>query len=171
MITVMIYGIITVKFGIKSDTKIEKEHIPKLISEIDETYLASVNFNANTITSKLKMNFSAVVVIVPQDKKEDAIQAAHQAGATGVTHFNAYGMGLSEMDNIYRISPEANDEVLLFILPESLVNKVLESIIHSLHITSTGDGIAFAMPISHMKGISLRQEVTFEEEISNLKKK
>jgi hypothetical protein len=27
------------------------------------------------------------------------------------------------------------------------------------------------MPISHMKGISLRQEVTFEEEISNLKKK
>lgn len=171
MITVMIYGIITVKFGIKSDTKIEKEHIPKLISEIDETYLASVNFNANTITSKLKMNFSAVVVIVPQDKKEDAIQAAHQAGATGVTHFNAYGMGLSEMDNIYRISPEANDEVLLFILPESLVNKVLESIIHSLHITSTGDGIAFSMPISHMKGISLRQEVTFEEEISNLKKK
>ena len=50
-------------------------------------------------------------------------------------------------------------------------SKVLESIIHSLHITSTGDGIAFAMPISHMKGISLRQEVTFEEEISNLKKK
>ncbi len=171
IITVMIYGVITEKIGIKSDTNIEQKHISKIISEIDETYLATVNIDSTHISSSFKMNFSAVVVIVPKDKKEDAIQAAHQAGATGVTHFNAYGMGLSGMDNFYRINPEANDEVLLFILPESLASKVLEGIIHSLHITSTGDGIAFAMPISHMKGISLRQEQTFEEEISNLNKK
>ena len=74
-------------------------------------------------------------------------------------------MGLGEMDNIFRFSQEANDEVLLFILPDVLVEKVLQGIIHRLHITSTGDGIAFAMPISHMKGISLRQEQIFEEEI------
>ena len=55
---------------------------------------------------------------------------------------------------------------MLFILPEKLVNEVIRGIIHRLHITSTGDGIAFAMPLSHIKGISLKQQHIFEDEIA-----
>ena len=166
MITVMAYGIITERLGVKSDTDLEKEHTPKLTSELDDMKLASVNVDATEVLQHLSLNFSAVVVIIPKDKKEDAIHAARDAGATGVTHFSASGMGLSEMDNLYRHEVEANDEVLLFILPEQLVEKVLQGIIHRLHITSTGDGIAFAMPLSHIKGISLKQQHIFEDEIA-----
>ncbi len=171
MITVMIYGVIIDKIGVKSDTDIELEHTPKVLSELEELQIATVNFDASNIMSRLNINFSAVVVIVPSEKKEEAIEAAHKAGATGVTHFGASGMGLAEMQNFYRITPEANDEVLLFLLPETLVGPVLQNIIHSLHITSTGDGIAFAFPLSHMKGISLHQEQILKEEIENLNKK
>ena len=51
--------------------------------------------------------------------------------------------------------------MLLFLLPQSLVNPVIKSIIHSLHITTTGKGIAFAFPLSHMKGISLSRHDIF----------
>jgi hypothetical protein len=43
------------------------------------------------------------------------------------------------------------------------VNNVVKSIIHSLHITTTGKGIAFAFPLTHMKGISLTKEDIFKE--------
>ena len=67
------------------------------------------------------------------------------------------------MANFYRTSFEANDVVLLFLLPKYLVNQVIKSVIHSFHITTTGKGIAFAFPLSHMKGISLSKEDIFKE--------
>ena len=73
----------------------------------------------------------------------------------------ADGMGLGKMDNYYRTSFEANDALLLFLLPQSLVNPVIKSIIHTLHITTSGKGIAFAFPLSHMKGISLSRHDIF----------
>jgi len=167
MISVMAYGIISEKFNIKSDTQKEKEIMSKPISEEEGSNLSHVNVDGGTLLEKLNLSFSAVVVIVPQNKKEDVLHAARDYGATGVTHFKAHGMGLDEMDNIFRFEAEASDEVLLFILPDSLVNKVLDGIIHRLHITSTGDGIAFSIPISNMKGISVRQKHTFENEIKD----
>ncbi|MEA1915214.1 MAG: DUF1538 family protein [Campylobacterota bacterium] len=172
MITVMAYGIISERFNLKSDTDLEAEHVPEDICDVNDMDLAHVNVNAGTLLEKLNLSFSAVVVIIPQHKKEDALHAARDYGATGVTHFKAHGMGLNEMDNIFRFDHEETDEVLLFILPDHLVNKVLEGIIHRLHITSTGDGIAFSIPITNIKGISLRQKHTFEDEIKEeIKKK
>ena len=68
------------------------------------------------------------------------------------------------MANFHRASFEANDALLLFLLPKYLVNNVVKSIIHSLHITTTGKGIAFAFPLTHMKGISLSKEDIFKEQ-------
>jgi nitrogen regulatory protein PII len=120
--------------------------------------LSSINIDATEVLKHIDLKFSAVVAIVPKNKKEDAVYAAREGGATGVTHFSASGMGLGEMDNFYRIEHEINDEVLLFILPEQLVEPVLKNITHKLHLTTTGDGFVFAMPISHIKGISLKQQ-------------
>ena len=103
------------------------------------------------------------MIIVPEDKRNEAIQAAHKAGATGVTVLNADGIGLEGMANFYRTSFEAKDVLLLFLLPQHLVNEVIKSVIHTLHITTTGKGVAFAFPLSHMKGISLSKEDIFRE--------
>ena len=123
--------------------------------------LATVNIDGSDRRHSLPMDFSAVVIIVPKDKKIDAIQAANKAGAPGVTVLRADGIGLGQIDNYYRTSFEANDALLLFLLPQSLVNPVIRSIIHSLHITTTGKGIAFAFPLTHMKGISLSRHDIF----------
>ncbi|AXH11572.1 DUF1538 domain-containing protein [Halarcobacter bivalviorum] len=162
MITVMLYGIIIEKLGVKSDTEIETANILKdALIDAENMDLATVNIDGSDRRHSLPMDFSAVVIIVPKDKKIDAIQAASKAGASGVTVLRADGIGLGEMDNFYRTSFEANDALLLFLLPQSLVNPVIKSIIHSLHITTSGKGIAFAFPLTHMKGISLSRHDIF----------
>jgi nitrogen regulatory protein PII len=167
MITVMLYGIITERFGVKSDTEIEEEFEKELGKEREDSISHSSTINIDGTEEQLFMNlaFTGVAVIVPNDKKEDALHAARDAGASGVTMFDAQGMGLNEMDNLYRHSQEASDSILLFLVPEKFVKPILDSIIHRLHITTTGDGIAFTFPLSHMKGISLRQQHIFEEEV------
>ena len=164
MITVMLYGILTEKFGVKSDTQIEKEELlHDALVDAENMDLATVNIDGSKVRHSLSLQFSAVVIIVPEDKRLDAIAAAHKAGASGVTVLRADGIGLEEMANFYRTSFEANDAMLLFLLPQHLVNEVIKSIIHSLHITTTGKGVAFAFPLSHMKGISLTKEDIFRE--------
>ncbi len=170
MITVMLYGIITEKIGVKSDTEIEKEELLKdALVDAENMNLATVNIDGSSVRHSLDLEFSAVVIIVPVDKKLDAISAAHKAGASGVTVLRADGIGLEEMANFYRTSFEANDALLLFLLPKYLVNDVIKSIIHSLHITTTGKGIAFAFPLTHMKGISLSKKDIFKEKAYEVK--
>jgi nitrogen regulatory protein PII len=164
MITVMLYGVITERIGVKSDSQIEKEELLNDgLVDVDNMDLSTVNIDGSKIRHSLSLKFSAVVIIIPEDKRLDAIAAAHKAGASGVTVLKADGIGLEEMSNFYRTSFEAKDVLLLFLLPQYLVNEVIKSVIHSLHITSTGKGVAFAFPLSHMKGISLSKEAIFKE--------
>ena len=162
MITVMLYGVITEKLGVKSDTEIEAQNILRdALIDAENMDLATVNIDGSDRRHSLPMDFSAVVILVPKEKKVDAIQAANKAGAPGVTVLRADGIGLGKIDNFYRSGFEANDVMLLFLLPQSLVNPVIKSIIHSLHITTSGKGIAFAFPLTHMKGISLSRHDIF----------
>ncbi|NQY24079.1 MAG: DUF1538 family protein [Campylobacteraceae bacterium] len=163
MITVMVYGILSEKLGVKSDTEIEAANILRdTLVDAENMDLATINIDGSDRRHSMPMDFSVVVIIVPSEKKVDAIQAASKAGAPGVTVLRADGMGLGQMNNFYRTSFDANDALLLFILPQGMVNSVIKSIIHSLHITTTGKGVAFAFPVSHMKGISLSRHEIFE---------
>lgn len=163
MITVMVYGILTEKLGVKSDTEIEAENIIRdNLVDAENMDLATVSIDGSNRRHSLPMDFSAVVFIVPVDKKVDAIQAASNAGANGVTVLRADGMGIGQLNNFYRSGFEANDSLLLFLLPQKLVNPVIKAVIHSLHITTSGKGVAFAFPLSHMKGISLSRHDIFE---------
>jgi nitrogen regulatory protein PII len=167
----MAYGIIGEKFNFKTDEEIEAQHLAKLGNDNDGFELASVNIDGQTISQTLNLSFEAVIVIVPENKKDDALHAAKEAGASGVTIMQGSGMGLAEMSNLYRTSVENSDSILLFILPSVLVEPVIKNITLKLHITTTGDGIVFSTPITHMKGISLRQQHVFKEGVEQVEQK
>jgi nitrogen regulatory protein PII len=175
MITVLSYGIIIEKLHIKGDTDIAKEDEELVTSKVhgslegvDDMSLSTINLDATDLRHSMNLNFSAVIVIVPMGKEDDALHAAKEAGASGVTILNASGMGLAELDNFYRHKPEETDKLLLFIVPSIIVDRIIREIIKKLHITTSGDGIAFTVPISHMKGISMRQEDLFEKEVEEI---
>jgi len=177
MITVMLYGIVSEKFA-KSDAKLELEagekeymnmiHLEGKEKESDQENFLKLGEKVKTQSDGYGFSFSAVAVIVPKEKKEAALHAAHEGGASGMTAFEGHGMGLKELDNIYRASHEKNDVMLVFIVPSQLVDAIIHNVIHSLHITTKGDGIAFAFELSHMHGISLRQQDAFEKEVKEV---
>jgi len=180
MITVMIYGIYVDKMHIKSDTEIaqeeETEHIHKLHGSLEDIpqemakQTVSINMDGKDIQHHVEFAFSAVVTIIPQGKADDAISAAKEAGASGVTMMNVSGMGLNDMENFYRHTAEESDKMLLFIVPSMVAQNIIDAVVKKLHITTSGDGIAFIAPISHLTGISMRQEDIFEKDIEELVK-
>ncbi len=162
MITVMLYGVITDKLGLKGIHEKEQEHIQELrhaIEDANNMGLTTVNIDGTDQRHSYEMRFSAVHIIVPHSKKDKALIAAKEAGASGVTIMNAHGMGLEEMDNFYnRLEADNTDANLMFLIPSRNVDEVIKHIMHELDIIGDGDGIAFAYPITHLKGISLKSE-------------
>ncbi len=162
MITVMLYGVIAEKMGIKGEYEIAEANIIKLrhaIEDANNMGLTTVNIDATGQRHSYKERFSAVHIIVPHDQKENALLSAKGAGATGVTIMDAHGMGLQEMDNFYnRLEAENTDANLMFIVPSSKVDSVIQKVMHDLDIIGEGAGIAFSYPVTHLKGISLHRE-------------
>lgn len=163
MLTVMLYGVITEKMGIKGQQELEEIHRYELRNALEDANnmnLSTVNIHSADGTSarhSYKMAFSAVHIIVPNERKDKALIAAKKAGASGVTIMDAHGMGLKEMDNFYnRLESEPTDVNLMFIVPTKRVKRIVFKVMHDLDIVGDGEGIAFSYPITHLKGLTLK---------------
>jgi len=160
MLTVMLYGVITEKIGVKGQLELEAIHMDELqhaLEHAEDMGLSTVNVQGTDKRHSYKIQFSAVHVIVPHDKEEAAILAAKEAGASGVTIMAAHGMGLAEMDNFYnRLHSDSTDSNLMFITPTKNVDGIIRKVLHDLDITGVGEGIAYSYPISHLKGLTLK---------------
>ena len=162
MITVMLYGVITDRLGVKGIHEKEEEHIAELrhaIEDANNMGLTTVNIEGTDQRHSYEMRFSSVHIIVPHRKKDRALIAAKEAGATGVTIMDAHGMGLEEMTNFYnRLEADNTDANLMFLIPSRDVDEVIKHVMHELDIIGEGAGIAYAYPVTHLKGISLKSE-------------
>ncbi|MEA1917480.1 MAG: DUF1538 domain-containing protein [Campylobacterota bacterium] len=180
MITVMLYGVITERLGVKGTHQKEDEHnaeIEEIRQVMEEEYkaemaelrhaiedandmsLSTINVDATSQRHSYTMAFSSVHIIVPNDKKDDALLAAKDAGASGVTIMEAHGMGLAEMDNFYdRLEHEATDVNLMFIVQTHKVDAIVQNVMDKLDIVGDGHGISYSYPVTHLKGLSLKEE-------------
>ena len=160
MITVMLYGLITEKMGLKGEHEKEALHLNELrhaLEDVHNMQLSTINVEGTDKAHSYDMAFSAVHVIVPKERTEDALIAAREAGARGVTIMEAHGMGLSEMDNFYnRLHASATDSNLMFITKTKNVDNIIKSVLTKLDITGEGQGLTFAYPVSHIKGLRLK---------------
>jgi len=160
MLTVMLYGIITDRMGVKGEHEKKEMNLDGLrhaLEDVNNMELSTVNVLGTDKRHSYIMNFSAVHVIVPQAKEEEALVAAREAGARGVTIMLAHGMGLEKMENFYnRLNSEATDSNLMFITQTKNVDEMIKSIMTKLDITGEGNGLTFAYPVSHIKGLRLK---------------
>ena len=160
MITVMLYGLITEKMGVMTEHEKEELQLSELrhaLEDVHNMQLSTINVEGTDKAHSYDMAFSAVHVIVPKERTEDALIAAREAGARGVTIMEAHGMGLSEMDNFYnRLHASATDSNLMFITKTKNVDNIIKSVLTKLDITGEGQGLTFAYPVSHIKGLRLK---------------
>ena len=160
MITVMLYGIITERMGVKGIKELQEMKLEELryaLKDANNMKLSTVNIQGTDKRHSYKVHFAAVHVIIPKEIEEKAIHSAKEAGARGVTVMSAHGMGLEKMDNLYnRLNSEPTDVNMMFITPASKVNSIIKNIMDDLDITGDGAGIAYSYPITHLKGLTLK---------------
>ncbi len=160
MLTVMTYGIITEKMGIKGQHELEEIHMDELrhaIEDANNMRLSTIRIHGTDKRHSYDMSFSAVHIIVPKKRQDEAIVAAKEAGAHGVTIMEAHGMGLEEMHNFYnRLESGATDVNLMIIVPTRKVSDMIYSVMHKLDIVGEGEGISYSYPIANLKGLTLK---------------
>ena len=116
------------------------------------------------------MHFKMIVVFVEDDKTDDVMDAARQAGATGATVINnARGEGLKKSKTFFGLTLETQRDIVMFLIEEHMSREILESIAEAGKFDEEpGSGIAFIIDVEDVVGVS--QQIaslapTVEEEI------
>ncbi len=160
MLTVMAYGVITERMGVIGEHEREAIHLSELrhaLEHAEDMGLSTVNIYGTDRRHTYDVQFSAVHVIVPQEKEEEALLAAKDAGADGVTIMRAHGMGLDKMENFYnRLHSGETDSNLMFITPTKKVERIIKKIMDELDLIGEGAGITYSYPITNLKGATLK---------------
>jgi len=101
------------------------------------------------------MHFKMIVVFVEDDKTDDVMDAARQAGATGATVINnARGEGLKKSKTFFGLFLETQRDVVLFLVEEHLSRHILERINEVGEFDDRpGTGIAFQIDVEDAVGV------------------
>ena len=101
------------------------------------------------------MHFKMIVVFVEDDKTDDDMDAAREAGATGATVINnARGEGVNKSKTFFGLTLETQRDVVLFLVEEHLSRHILERINEVGEFDDKpGTGIAFQIDVEDAVGI------------------
>jgi nitrogen regulatory protein PII len=110
------------------------------------------------------MRFKVIISTVKADVTDRIVDAAKAAGATGATIIPARGTGIREAKTFFGLTLEAQTDVVMFLLPEHLVETVMKAIYEAGHFEKPGTGIAFVLPVDKVAGLESQLE-RFKEEV------
>ncbi len=102
------------------------------------------------------MRFKLLVAFVDDAKTDAVIDAAREAGATGVTVVaNARGEGLKPKKTFFGLSLETQRDLLLLLVEEHRSRRILETICAAGEFDSSpGAGIAVQLDVEDAVGVS-----------------
>lgn len=110
------------------------------------------------------MHFKNIIASVKSDITDKVVDAAKAAGATGATIIHARGTGIREAKTFFGLSLEAQTDIIMFLLEESLVAKVLKTIGQVGEFDKPGTGIAFVVPVDQVIGLESQID-TFKQQV------
>jgi nitrogen regulatory protein PII len=101
------------------------------------------------------MHFKLIIALVKDNKTDTVIDAAREAGATGMTVINnARGEGLQQTRTFFGLTLETQRDMLLLLVEEHLSRHILETISAVGEFeTQPGTGIAFQIDIEDAVGV------------------
>jgi len=101
------------------------------------------------------MHFKLIIIMVEDQRTNDILDAAREAGATGCTVVNqARGEGLNPSKSFLGLSIDSQVDVILLLAEEHLSREILESIAVAGEFDETpGTGIAFQVDVEDAIGV------------------
>jgi hypothetical protein len=115
------------------------------------------------------MKFVALVAIIPEEREEEGVTLAKEAGAGAVTIIRGRNLGLKEKKIFFGLTLEENVSLLLFLLPRRLSMRVLKTLVTAMDMQNEeNSSVAFTVPLGHLAGLNIEELHKFEHEIENL---
>ncbi|MCH8492694.1 MAG: transcriptional regulator [Idiomarina sp.] len=112
------------------------------------------------------MKFSVLVAIVPENLEQEAIDAAREEGAGGITVMSGRGISNNAKKSFFGLSYDGSQNVLVMVLEKGLSLCVLKAV-QKVVMPNENDsqGLVFTIPLEHLAGIDVSQLEKFEQHV------
>ncbi len=106
-------------------------------------------------------NFQHEVIfcIVNSGYGEAVMDAAKAVGATGGTIMNARGTASKDAETFFHITIDPEKEIVMILVPAKIRDDVLHALYKQVGLDTAGQGIAFAMPVDSVVGLTQPDKV------------
>lgn len=112
--------------------------------------------------------YELILCIVNTGFSETVMDAAKDKGARGGTVIHARGTANKEAEEFFHITIQPDKEIVMILVPSSIKDDVLHAVYQAAGLKTAGQGIAFALPVNHVVGITQIKEavekITAEQE-------
>ena len=95
-----------------------------------------------------------IICIVNNGFSDTVMEAAKEAGARGGTVLNARGTANKEAEGFFHIAIQPEKEVVMILVPLNVKDAVLHSLYEKAGLNTMGQGIAFALPVDNVVGLT-----------------
>lgn len=102
----------------------------------------------------MEYNHEAIFCIVNSGYSELVMDAAKKLGARGGTVINARGTASKDAEKFFNITIEPEKEIVMILVPSSIKDDVLHALYKEAGLDTPGQGIAFALPVDSVVGLS-----------------
>ena len=100
------------------------------------------------------MDNELIICIVNTGFTDVVMDAAREKGARGGTVIHGRGTANKEAEEFFHISIQPDKEMVMILVPSSIKDDVLHAVYQSAGLKTAGQGIAFALPVTNVVGIS-----------------
>ncbi len=106
----------------------------------------------------MEFNHEAIFCIVNSGYSEAVMETAKKFGARGGTVINARGTAGKEAETFFHITIQPEKEIVMILVPAKIKENVMHALYKEVGLDTAGQGIAFAMPVDGVVGISSNNE-------------
>lgn len=98
--------------------------------------------------------YEVIICIVNSGFSEAVMDAARELGARGGTVIRGRGTANQEAEKLYGIAIQPEKEIVMILVESAIKNDILHALYKAVGLKTPGQGIAFAMPVEDVVGLS-----------------
>lgn len=98
--------------------------------------------------------YEVVMCIVNAGYSDMVMDAARDVGARGGTVIHARGTANKDAEQFFHIAIQPDKEIVMILVPSTIKDDLLHALYKNVGLKAEGRGIAFALPVDEVVGIS-----------------
>lgn len=111
----------------------------------------------------MENGFKCILAIVNNGFSEVAMDAAKACGAKGGTILHGRGTISKDAEKFFNISIQPEKEIVMILAPNNLIDGILKGLYDAVGTSTPARGIAFALPVDEVVGISTDNKKKVED--------